>query len=191
MFSLHTGQHTKYPANDDGFTNRPCDKYDPRKRYWYIHLTEETGITYRFFRNRELTSHNPLVDYWMKRFKDDCEGVGNNVQKQCFIEIKDCSDIDSLINDSLTDEIYIDCAIDNKNGKHVKFIEAKSGDFRVDLDGESLLEHIYDADFEMLYQELKQKIVRTKTSDTLNYCQEHHPNISAYKFESFEISTWF
>ena len=175
MFSLNTGQHTKYPANDDGTTFRPCDKYDPRKRYWYIHLTEEVGITYRFFHDDENTNHDQLIYYWIARLKKDCEGVGNNTVKQCFIKKYNCSDV--VNNDSLTDDIYVNCPTDIQNGKNLKFMESRNRDFGIYLNGKNLLENIYDKDFEYIYQTVKSKIVRTKTSDAFSYSQEYQPNV--------------
>ena len=133
--SLNTGQLTKYPANDDGTSFRPCDIYDPRKRYWYIHLTEQQGITYRFFRNSKTTNQNDLIDYWIDRFQEDCDGVENNVQKQCFIEVEySCSG--PVKNDSMIENIFIDCPVNYNFGNKFNFIEVEDGNrtsLRIDM----------------------------------------------------------
>ena len=138
-------------------------------------MTEETGITYRFFRNQNDTSHDLLIGHWIERFKEDCEGVGNNVDKQCFIKMYNCSDV--VDNDAQTDHVYINCPTDIQNGKNVKFMESKNSNFGIYLNGKNLLQNIYDKDFEYIYQTVKSKIVRTKTSDAFSYSQEYQPNM--------------
>ena len=174
VLSLNTGQHTKYPANDDGTSFRPCDIYDPRKRYWYIHLTEQEGITYRFFRNFKTTNQNDLIDYWIDRFRVDCDGVENNVQKQCFVEEYDC--FDPVKNDSMIENIFIDCPVNYNFGNKFNFIEVEDGNrtsVRIDMNENVFAEDVNDQDFEFVYQEMKKKIARTKTSDAFSYSQEN------------------
>ena len=186
--SLNTGQHTRYPANDDGGSNnRPCDIYDPRKRYWYIHLTEQEGFTYSIFRNSK-TNQKDLIDYWIDRFEFDCDGVEKNVQKQCFVKDYNCSD--AVKNGSMIENIFIDCPVDYNFGKKFNFIEVEDGNrtsVRIDMNEKVLIEDAYDQDFEFIYQELKKKIVQTKTSDAFTYTQENRKIFYFVDSYSFEV----
>ena len=186
--SLNTGQHTKYPANDDGISNRPCDAYDPRKRYWYIHLTEQEGITYRFFHNSKITNQNEVIDYWIDRFRLDCAGLENHVQQQCFVKEYNCSY--SVDNDPTIENIFIDCPDKNHVGKNVNFIEvydksSNTTSVRIEMNEKMLVEDVYNKDFEFIYQQIKQKIARTKTSNAFSYTQEYH-EISNCSFTSIK-----
>ena len=104
----------------------------------------------------------------------DCDGVENNVQKQCFVEEYDC--FDPVKNDSMIENIFIDCPVNYNFGNKFNFIEVEDGNrtsVRIDMNENVFAEDVNDQDFEFVYQEMKKKIARTKTSDAFSYSQEN------------------
>ena len=96
----------------------------------------------------------------------------------------------SVDNDPTIENIFIDCPDKNHVGKNVNFIEvydksSNTTSVRIEMNEKMLVEDVYNKDFEFIYQQIKQKIARTKTSNAFSYTQEYH-EISNCSFTSIK-----